>query len=372
MESNNITHETHKYLAKGFIFTSNLKLSNLHLKGNPCMSDRKYTLVLEMIETLRSNIYEFECAPKKFEIFLTILEFVHSVDGKPNDIAKTISLIKILNISYKDLTSSFNRQIDYTNQLQSRDIESFCNYLNYFKSLESINMSGNNIQEDVKDNLVITVLKNYNINEIHLEGNPIHKIPQCRILFETIGKLRRCRNKCSFRDLPQTLEALVSILQYVNKFNDQICDITNNIEQLDISLFYKQPHIKRRYGTQTTDNPKEISAGLIHHLMLFRNLKTLNLHNAYLTPGSLEELSIFLSSNNTLQCLDISNNDIQAEGALIILKSLSTNTTLKKLNLSNNNITGGKHQEVITIIGQLPIEVDMSGNKPTKVSKRLF
>ena len=369
LENNNITDETHKYLAKGFIFTSNLKLSNLHLKGNPCEGDQKCTSVLEMIETLRSNISEFECAPKKFEIFLTILELVHSVDGKPNDIAKTISLIKFLNISYKDLTS---RQIDYTNQLQSRDIESFCNYLNYFKSLESINMSGNNIQEDVKDNLVITVLKNYNIIEIHLEGNPIHKISQCRILFETIGKLRRCGNKCSFRDLPQTLEALVSILQYVNKFNDQICDITNNIEQLDISLFYKQPHIKRRYGFQTTNNPKEISAGLIHHLMLFRNLKSLNLHNAYLTPGSLAELSIFLSSNNTLQYLDISNNDIQAEGALIILKSLSTNTTLKKLNLSNNNITGGKHQEVITIIGRLPIEVDMSGNKPTKVSKRFF
>ena len=369
LENNNITDEAHKFLATGFLFTSNLKLSNLHLKGNPCMSDLKCTSILEMIETLRSNIREFECAPKKFATFLTILEFVHSVDGKPNNIAKTISLIKTLNISYSDLPNPFNRQVDYASQLQSRDVKSFCNYLSYFKSLESINMNGNNIKEDIKDDLAITVLKNFNIVEVHLKKNPIHKVLQYRRLFETIGKLRRCGNKYSFKDAPEALEALVNILQYVNDFTGHTCDITNNIEHLDINSFHKPRHLKRHIGIEKTDNPTKISAGLIHHLTLFCNLKTLNMCNAYLTPDSLEELSRFLGKNNTLQYLDISSNDIQAEGALIILESLNPNTALKKLNLSNNKITGDK---VTGIIGSLPksIEVDMSGNEPAKVSKK--
>ena len=367
LENNNITDEAHKYLATGFLFTSNLKISNLHLEGNPCMINRKNKSVLKLIETLRLSISEFECPPKKFEILLTVLELLHSVDGKPNDVAKTISLIKTLNISYSNL---FKRQIDYTSQLQSRDIESFCKYLNYFKSLESINMNGNNIKEDVKDNLAIAILENYKIIEIHLEGNPIHKVLQCRKLFETIGELRRKVNEISFKDAPQTLEALVSILHYVNGFSDRTCDITKKIEHLDISSFFQLPHYKRRYGIETTNKPKEISAGLIHHLILFRKLKTLNMRNACLTPRSLAGLSRFLCNNNTLQCLDISCNDIQAEGALIILKSLNTNTTLKKLNLSNNNITGEKHKEVTRIISRLSIEVDMSGNEPIKVSKK--
>ena len=366
LKNNNIMDKTFKCLATAFLFTSNLKLSHLNLEGNPCECDLNVS-ILKMIEKLRlvNNNY-FTCYPKQFEIFLAILELVHSVENKPNDIAKSISDIATLNISYLDLSNSFDKQTKYTRKLQSDDIKSICNYLKYFKSLKSIDMRGNNIKKDVQDDLVITVLKNHNITEIYLEQNPIHEVVKCQKLFETIQKFRKCENKCSFKDVPQTLEALVNILKYVNDFTDQTCDITNKIEELDISSFCKPPHIKRLYGIETVDNPKEISAGLIHHLILFHNLKTLNMCHAYLTPGSLEELSRFLSSNNTLQYLDISSNDIQAEGALVILKSLNTNTTLKKLNLSNNKITGGKHKEVTRIIDMLSIEVDMRGNAPTR------
>ena len=368
LKNNNITDKTFKYLATAFLFTSNLKLSHLNLEGNPCERDLNVS-ILKMIEKLRlvNNNY-FACPPKQFEIFLTIFELVHSVENKPNDIAKSISDITTLNISYSDLSNSFDKQIKYTRKLQSDDIKSICNYLKYFKSLKSIDMRGNDIKKDVQDDLVITVLKNHNITEIYLEQNPIHEVVKCQKLFETIQKLRKCENKCSFEDVPQTLEALVNILKYVNDSTDQTCDITNKIEELDISSFCKPQHRKRRYGIETVNNPEEISAGLIRHLKLFRKLKKLNMHDACLTSDSLDELSRFLSSNNTLQYLDISSNDIQAEGALVILQSLNTNTTLKKLNLRNNKITGPgrKHKEVTRIIGMLSIEVDMSGNEPTR------
>ena len=369
LEKNDITTETFKHLAAGFLFTSKLMISNLHLNGNPCIINPKNKSVLQMIESLRLDIYHFVCTPAKFESFLTILELVDGVSSKPKDIAKTISLIKTLDLSSSELTNSLNQ---HTTKLQSDDIKIFCNYLNYFESLESINMTSNNIKEDAKDDLAIAVLRNYRVTEIHLEGNPIHKITTCHKLFETIGKLRRCRYAYPFKDIPRKLEALVNILQYVKDFADKTCDITNNIEHLDISSFY-QPHYNTRYGIEKKiDHPEKISTGLIYHLTLFRRLKTLNLHNAYLTLDSIQELSKFLCNNNTLLHLDISNNDIQAEGALIIVKSLiDTNTTLKKLNLSNNKILGEKRKEVNRIIDRLSrVKVDMSGNEPTKASKR--
>ena len=328
LENNDITNDTFKYLATGFLFTSKLMLKNLNLNGNPCMiGNSKNKSVLKMIETLRSTTDKsnFDCTPAKFEFFLTILELVDSVHGKPNEIAGTISLIKTLNLSHSELTDSLNQ---HTSQLQSCDIKIFCHYLSCFKSLESINMTSNNIRGDVRDDLVIAVLRNYSITKILLEGNPIHKITKCRKLFETIGKLRRWGNTCTFTDTPLILEALVNILQYINDFDDKTCDITNNIEHLDISSYY-QPKHSPRYGIDKIDNPEKLTKGLIHHLTLFCKLKTLNLHNAYLTPDSLKELSRFLCNNKTLQKLDISNNNIPAEGALIILRSLDTNTSLK-------------------------------------------
>ena len=115
--------------------------------------------------------------------------------------------------------------------------------------------------------------------------------------------------------------------------------------------------------------------GLVCHLKLFRRLKILNMNHACLTVCVLHELSKFLHSNNTLLQLDISNNNIQAEGALIVLKSLKLNTTLRTLKLNNNNITGKECKEIVTIIHNLPNNVCVDilrGNELTEESKRIL
>ena len=182
------------------------------------MDNPKNESVLQMIERLHPHINNFECPPAKFEYFLTVLELVDGVNKKPNYVAKTISLIKTLNLSN---TSQI--------KLQSSDIIYLCKYLKYFKSLESINMIGNEIQEDVKDALAVAVLKNYSITKIQVEENPICKIKKCFKLFNTIGEMCIRGNAYPFKDNPETLEALVNILRYVNDFDDRNCNITENI-----------------------------------------------------------------------------------------------------------------------------------------------
>ena len=189
-------------------------------------------------------------------------------------------------------------------------------------------------------------MKNYSVIDVQLEGNPIYQVRECVILFNTIRKIRTCGISCTLKDCPEAVEAFVSILKYTDAFDDKTCDVTENIEHLNISHFCK--------NSQNIHNPKELSTGLIHYLKLFRKLKTLNLSHAHLTSDALQELSEFLHNNNTLLQLDISDNDIQIEEALIVLKSLDTNTTLKKLNLSNNNIAGTNHEKIAAITHSLP------------------
>ena len=420
LECNNITNETFKYLATGFLFTSKLKYPKLHLKGNPCMDNPKNDLVLQMIATLRSDVIDFECPPQNFESFIVVLELVDSVSGSPNDVSKTISLIKSLNLSLKtlnlsrkslslshsELSSSFNKQARDTNQvllqshkslnlshselsssfnkqarnanqvlLQSCDVKLLCHYFKYFNSLKSINMMNNNIKEDIKDDLAIAVLQHYCLTEIQLEGNPICKQKKCFRLFDTIEKLRRSGNSYTFKDRPEMLEALVTILKYINNFDDKFCDITDSCECLDVSSFYQQKTNNRLFGIEKIDNPGEICTSLVYHLKLFCRLKILNLSNAHLTTlDALQELSRFLHNNNTLLQLNLSNNRIQVEGALLVLQSLDTNTTLTKLNLNNNKLSGTKCKEIARKICRLKsINVDiLRGNELTPESKEMI
>ena len=386
LENNNITNDTFEHLATGYLFTTTLTLENLRLNGNPCRDNPKNEAVLKMVEKchLKSDYKYFKCPPAEFSVFLTILELVDSVKNISSNMPKIVSCIKSLDISYSEPSDSCNQQNRNTNQislkLRSSNIKSFCKYLSYFESLDSINMMDNNIEdEDVIDDLSIAVLKNSSITEVWLEGNPIHKIKKCYILFDTIKKMRSCGGSDAVIDHPETLEGLINILKYINTFEDKSCDITENIEHLDISQCYQSPDRNSRsrlLGFEKIDNLEKISTDLVIHLSLFRKLKTLNLSHAYVTSGALQELSTFLCKNETLQQLDISSNGIQAEGALIILKSLlNTNTTLKKLNLNKNKITGEKKcKEIAYTIHSLrkKVTVDIADNKLTEESKRML
>ena len=368
MEHNKITTKAFKYyVATGIMFTSKLLPSKLQLSGNPCMVDKpKNETVLEIIQALRSKSIYYR--PPNFEQFLTVLELVDSINEKQNDVIKHISLITHLDIRYSGQPSNLKNA---NQKLQSYDIKNFCKYLKYLKELKSIDMTGNNIEEDAKDDLAIALLKHPNINEIQLKGNPIHKISKCNRLFDTIKEMHMCGRSFSLKRRLEfeSLEALVTILQFIQDFNDKTYCITNSIEQLNVSWFY-QPQYKSQFGTEKID---EMCIKLIHHLKLFCKLKTLNLSHVYLTANGLQELSRFLQNNDTLLELDISHNNTQAEGALVVLKSLNKNKPLiKKLNLACNKITGEKCDEIAEIIHSLNIHADISGNKLTEKSKYIL
>ena len=350
LENNRITSDIFKYLATGYLYTSKLALEALHLEKNPCMNEPKHVLVLKMIDKLhlKSNYGFFKCLPAEFSIFLFILELVHSVSDKTDHVPKIIFRIESINVSYSEYSSLCDQKKIANQKLQSHDLKQFCKYLKYLKSLECINMIDNDIKddEDVMDTFAIAVLKNSCIIKVQLDGNPIYRSKKCVILFDTIEKMRTCtcRNSYVVEDNPEMLKGLIYILEYIDKFDDKKCDITETIEDLNIS------HIEA-VDIKEIDNPEKMCEDLVRHIKLFCNLKTLNLSHGCVTSEAIQELSRFLKDNNTLSLLDLSYNHIQADGALDILTSLETSTctALKVLNLSNNKIAGEKKCREIAI-----------------------
>ena len=363
LENNKIANDTFKYLSTGYLFTSKLVLKNLRLNGNPCIVDQKNKSILKMIQKLYRDDYQhFKCPPEKFDIFLIILELVDS-----NNIPTIISRIEYLDVSYSD---SSDQQI----KIKSCDIKRFCRCLKYFKSLKSLIMCNNSIIKEDEEPLANAVLKNDRVIEIMLQGNPIYRAKECSRLFDTIGKMRTYEDSYCVQDQPETLRGLVDILTYVNTFDDKTCDITANIKHLDISNFC-QP--QSRSSTSSIEEDKRVVIDLICHLKLFGTLKTLNLSHAVNFSNSyvnvaLHALALILKDNDTLLELDISDNNILAIGALIILESLKQNKTLRKLNLTFNKISGDKKcKEIAQLILNLDhIEVDiLKGNEFTEDSK---
>ena len=376
-----VTDERFNFVAAGFLFTSKLRLVNLNLNGNPCTSNKQTYLILEMIEEIRVACKDnFMCLPANFKTFLSVLYLVDMVNSEESDVCRIIFSLKSLNISYSEIASSFSssggkKEFSRFVKLDSDDAKQFCIYLKHFKLLETLNMGGNNIKEDAKDDLVTSILKNSSILEIQLERNPLCRIRRTFKLFDTIEKLRNSKIPFPFKDQPETLQAYADLLQYIDEFEDKFCDLVVKPQHLNIREFYQSQKQGRFYGIENVDNPKLVIEKFFSHLSLFCNLRTLDLCDASLSARSLRKLSTFVCTSQTLQKLDISLNKITAEGALIILRPLSliSSRALQYIDMTSNDIGGKFSEEVVTIIISLAFKIDVvKGNRLHEKSKRLL
>jgi len=365
MSKNRIKGSTFKHLVTGFLFTRQLKLSNLHLKDNPCNRSEDNYSKLKMIDHIRSVTDCFKCLPKFFRIFLLILEHLGTINTKNCDVYDKITCLKSL-----DISSLGNEDLPLKEQkkLSTDDVQKLCNFLSHFKSLEVLNMKCNNITENAMDCLVISVLRNSSIDNIYLEGNPIYKIGKITTLFKTLKDVRKSHNEFDFKDLPEILQAFVELLRYINNFEDKSCDIVENIEHLSLKDFYQQ----KRHAQYSIEKARKIVTGFINKLNLFKKLRTFDLCSTHLDAFAIRELPGFLCSTNALETLDISENSIKTEGALWIFQQLrcldpNSNRPHLSINMTANEITGDTAcVQIAELICSLPtiISVDiLKGNK---------
>ena len=243
LSMNKITSKTFIHLVKGFLFTRHLKLGNLYLENNPCTNDKENHLLLEIIDHIRSSNDSFKCLPANFNAFLFILECFNGINTKNCDVHDKIVHMRSLDLSslvVGDLEKEgLSRPSKKQAKLSCTDAQKFCRYLNHFQSLEIINLGYNNIKDDAKNCLVISVLRNSSIVNVRLEENPIYKKGRIVTLFKTLEDIRKSQDEFNFKDLPEVLQAFVELLAYIDGFADKTCDIVENIEYLYIKDFYQ-------------------------------------------------------------------------------------------------------------------------------------
>ena len=81
-----------------------------------------------------------------------------------------------------------------------------------------------------------------------------------------------------------------------------------------------------------------------------------------ITDEAAHDIATLLYHNRELKELDLSNNLIQAPGAIIIIKVISTLIQLSRLNFCNNNITGERAHDRAAALSQKKILKELELN----------
>ena len=231
---NNITDEASKSLTTGMLFTPNLK----QFKYDKKMFSDDSTMILNMIRRLRmtSAGLPFKCAPPKIEALLFILNCINDNEEKvqSSDIVSTIGLIAELNLSHSE-------PITLDHKLTSEDIKKLCAVLRWFKQLEVLDVSNNEITVEARTSLEMLMLQMSTLNTIKLIGNPICDDKPSMAVFETITNIREKQLDsiiCHQENSPQHIgfHPILQVMDCLSQFENPSCFKSfDNITTVDVN-----------------------------------------------------------------------------------------------------------------------------------------
>ena len=289
------------------------------------------------------------------------------------DAADSIANILSNNSNLQTLNLSFN-------SLRSEGANKIFNRVKNIICLRRLNVSHNNITFDAVESIVAIILSHdTNLEELDISYNNL-QTPGAIKIFEsfkhtsTLTKLNIANNMIN----DGATDYIMDVLCNNNRLEE--INISNN-DLLEINVITKAVISKLSITNESTD--KQIA----NRLSIFvTNLQRLNLSN--INPdafASFEEIdniftlkwfdisanslhscaasyiAKFLSKNGELKELDLSHNDLQESGIIIILGAVRC-SNLRKLNISSNNANLKDTVEVLLQSTQL-VELNLSYNK---------
>ena len=186
ISKNKISDKATESLSTGILFTPNLKefTFNVNLFGG------KSITIFNLIQQLRTNCNKktFKCTPSESYALVYILTHVDKLNGDmlwSNDVVSTLSQISELNLCYpgvgKKLTS------EYLNKL--------CPSLKWFKQLEVLDVTNNNITDEAMESIVLVMLQMCTLKNVRISGNPLSKNKFNVITFDTIASLHEMQKQ---------------------------------------------------------------------------------------------------------------------------------------------------------------------------------
>ena len=282
---------------------------NIHLQElDISKSDLKTTGTIIILRALQ-NV----CTLRKLNISINDYTFMVA-DDLANVISHNIHLQE-LSISVKNFQASDDAKIldalKNISTLTKLCISNYKNAIFYSDQLQELNISGDHFP--TTDTLLLKALKS----------------------ISTVIKLRISLN-CIGEEAADDIATVIS------------CN--TQLKELDIS---ENNLLKPIYGIKVLKGLQNIST--LTKLFISKN---------YITNKAADDIAAVISSNTQLQELDISNNDLQTTGTIIVSKALQYISTLTKLYISKNNVNYEAADDIAAAIScntQLQ-ELDISNN----------
>ena len=282
---NNISDKATKSLTMGMLFTHSLK--EFHCDQN-LFSDESHT-IFKMIYQLRvtGKNNNFKCVPSESTALVFILKCISDLNKEElqsSDIVSTLSYIKRLEINH------VGTALDY--KLTSEDLKELCTVLRWFKQLEVLDVSNNEITVEAKESMAKIMLQIHTFNNLILNGNPIFDDELSVAVFENIKNVRENKLKSIIFNQNNCfhIESIIYIMECLHQLENPNCFTSfDNITSLD------------------TDSQSEYGAKFLEHLNFLSFLKILKVNNVKcVTDCGISQLNRYLSQNRTLQELDLS------------------------------------------------------------------
>jgi len=366
MANSNVNGTAAKILKAVFYYTAQLEeldlsCNNLQAKGSAIICKALITVSTLTKILLSSNNITDKAADDIAEFLSTHTELQVLDLGENQLQAKGVlkivtalqmcSKLEVLRVTSSDISNATAELIAYViksnNHLQELDLSNnnlkFTGYETISKALQklpaftSLFLSGNNINEKVAKNLEFFLLCNTQINELDLSGNNL----------STTACAKICRSL-------QRVSMLTKL--YLN---------SNNITANDISIVLAQ-NAQLKELDLSENNLQDAGCEIVCKVLSgISTLTKLFLIDNNISDKAAKHIATVLSQNMQIKELDLSRNNLRNVGCIIICKALQKISTLTKLSFRSNNISDSVALMSITNVLSSNTglkELDLSGN----------
>ena len=227
------------------------------------------------------------------------------------------------------------------NDLGTKGVEKIVIALQRIVTLTKLNISNNNVTYTAANAIAVAITHNTHLQEFIISGNYLGGDLElgAKIIAKGLQKISTL-TKLYIADINNSDEATDDIAAAVS------CNV--HLQEFNIGKNY----LHASSVIKVAKSLQKVST-----------LTKLCVNNNQITNEAADYIADVISCNSHLQILDISSNNLQAQGATIILKRLQKISSLTTLYINNSNITYRKADDIAAVVSCNPMQVlDVSNN----------
>ena len=350
LQSNNITEKSAEALAS--IISSNTELEELYLGNNTMQlgvivisTALKNISSLKVLDLANNNIPEK--AADELSAAIRANNSLEKLWLNRNDLGS--STVMIVN-ALKQVTTLKELNLN-DNQNRSEELAPALTFIiSDNKSMESLLLSGNNLNDDSVIKIAQSLCKHTKLKIINLRSNNITE-KSAEALASIISSNTGLEQLYLGNNTMQLGVITVSTaLKSISSL--KVLDLENNnipeeaVDELSAAIRANSSLEKMRLNNNNLRSSMAVIAKTCHN----SSLKELNFKNAEISKAAANDISAIIAFNSCIQLVSMSDNNLQSSGFMVIAQALKGISSLKFLYAYGINVTSAVPEELSSII----------------------